>query len=472
MSKTDKIIAKKIDNAEEFAKIPTGYTTKEGLATTDIMRYDRLYNALHQKFKISTPQDNILWIGTHRLEIEKYITDYYSEANGLNPNSAGSYYNSLANILFHIDKNKYKTDCNRLIIKSKTRQIIADEQGNNGLLTEKQLQNYVSYSDLCAKRDIWIKRWFDLRPEKKATIPFKGKNKPIQSFELRQAIIFSLILACNTYVPPIRKNIEDMKFYYGNKNPEQKTQQNYVWRINQNHYTIVMNYDKVENSRIAKNAPREIFNLNIEMADSRGTPITNGKRLSELIEMSLEDFPRNYLLCNLTDDEGNGPMSGSSFNNSLKIMFKPKAPTQNILRKAYVNFIYNHPDFRYMPHSFLESVARSMRHTVATAMRKYRKTNAPEGNGIPVVAPVIEAQIVIPVDKKKRKSMAEIAKNYRLKNKDKVIESRKSYYENHKNDVLKRKIINNLNSQAQTQVQKKTIDKYGLKQNPETKQWS
>ena len=310
-------------------------------------------------------------------------------------------------------------------------------------------------------------------------IPFKAKGKakkPVQSYELRQAILFSLILACNTYVPPIRKNIEDMKFYYGLKNPEQKTRQNYVWRIKKNEYAIVMNYDKVENSRIKKDIPREIFKINTEIEDTRGKQITNGKRLSELIEMSLEDFPREYLLCNLTDEEGLGPMTASSFNNSLKIIFKPRVPSQNMLRKAYVNYIYNSPDFRYMPYNFLETVASSMRHSVEVAMKKYRKSNAPD-DILPDAGPLHDVKIVrtinIPVMvEKKRKSMALIAKNYREKNKDKVIESRKTYYQNHRLEVLKRKIINNLNSQAQTQVQKRTIAKYDLKQNPITGEWS
>ena len=79
--------------------------------------------------------------------------------------------------MFHIDKDKYKTDCNRLIIKSKTRQLVADAQGSTGLLSEKQLQNYASYTDLCAKRDLWIKRWQELRPVDKVVIPFKATGK-------------------------------------------------------------------------------------------------------------------------------------------------------------------------------------------------------------------------------------------------------------------------------------------------------
>ena len=94
--------------------------------------------------------------------------------------------------------------------------------------------------------------------------------------------------------------------------------------------------------------------------------------------MSLEDFPRNYLLCNLTDEEGMGPMTGSSFSNSLKVIFKPRVVTQNLLRKAYVNYIYNSPDFKYMPYSFLESVASSMRHSVEVAIRKNTEKQTPQ----------------------------------------------------------------------------------------------
>ena len=72
-----------------------------------------------------------------------------------------------------------------------------------------------------------------------------------------------------------------------------------------------------------------------------------------------------------------------------------------------------------------------MRHDFITAMKTYRKLNAPD-DVLPDFGPLSEAKIVrtinIPVvEEKKRKSMALIAKNYREKNQDKVIESRKRY---------------------------------------------
>ena len=170
-------------------------------------------------------------------------------------------------------------------------------------------------------------------------------------------------------------------------------------------------------------------------------------------------------------------MTGSSFSNSLKVIFKPRVVTQNLLRKAYVNYIYNSPDFKYMPYSFLESVASSMRHSVEVAMKKYRKTNPPEEDVLPDTGPLSQPKIVrtinIPIlEEKKRKSMAEIAKNYRLNNKEKVIESRKKYYRDNKDAILKRKIVNNLNSEAQIRVHKSSVAKYDLKQDAETGVWS
>ena len=91
----------------------------------------------------------------------------------------------------------------------------------------------------------------------------------------------------------------------------------------------------------------------------------------------------------------------------------------------------------------------------------------------PLSQPKIVRTINIPIlEEKKRKSMAEIAKNYRLNNKEKVVESRKTYYRNNKDEILKRKIVNNLNSEAQIRVHKSSVAKYGLKQDVETGIWS
>ena len=101
-------------------------------------------------------------------------------------------------------------------------------------MSEDQIKNKnVTYTNISFQCDKWIKHWEEARPFNKVVIPFKAKGKskkPIVSTELRTAILYCLMLACNTYVPPLRVNIEDMKFYYGDKAPEEKSQQNYIWR--------------------------------------------------------------------------------------------------------------------------------------------------------------------------------------------------------------------------------------------------
>ena len=464
---------RKLDIPDVFKAIITGRKTTAGMKPADIMKYNALFTALKDKLNIKTPQHNILWVGTHAKEIEKYIKEHYTAQNHLNPNSQVHYFNSLANILMHINKQKYKEDCRRLYLNAKQKQKVAESQAKEGLLSDKQLETIVSYPDLCNERDKWIKRWEELRPTIKE--PFneskrKVKVKVYPSNELRTAIIYSLVLAFNTYIPPLRKNVEKMKLHFGSKEPEKQSEQNYLWRIAENHYKIVMNYDKVENKRIAKNAPREMFDLLREMKN-----ITNGKRLCELIEMSLVDFPRDYVLCNLKDDpEGKKPMSAISFNSALATMFKPRKPTQGLLRKAYVNYIYSPSVLPKISPADLEEIAKRMRHSVAVAMASYRKTNAIQ-DILPNAGPLttIVRHINIPlVEPKIRKKLSDTAKEYRLKNKEKVKESRKKFYENNKVKVLRNKIINNLNSGAQTKVHKQTVEKYDLKQDKKSGLWS
>ena len=157
---------KKLDNAEEFNNIKSGFKTfsdvtstemkqgkkiikiKPGLEKTDVDRYNNWFNKLNVVLKVKN-YESILWVGTHRLKIEKFIEETYPK-----PTTASSYYNSLSNILLAIDKNKYKEYCRTLIVKSKARQRVAQAQTEEGLLSEDQLKNkYVSYTNISVQRD-------------------------------------------------------------------------------------------------------------------------------------------------------------------------------------------------------------------------------------------------------------------------------------------------------------------------------
>ncbi len=98
---------KNLDNVEEFNSIKSGFKTysavtndkikqgkkrikiKPGLEKTDVHRYNNCFNKLHEKLKVRN-HESIVWIGTHRLKIEKFIEETYPK-----PTTASSYYNSL-----------------------------------------------------------------------------------------------------------------------------------------------------------------------------------------------------------------------------------------------------------------------------------------------------------------------------------------------------------------------------------------
>ena len=81
---------KKLDNVEEFNNIKSGFKTfsdvtndemkqgkkiikiKPGLEKTDVDRYNNWFNKLNVKLKVKN-YESILWVGTHRLKIEKFI---------------------------------------------------------------------------------------------------------------------------------------------------------------------------------------------------------------------------------------------------------------------------------------------------------------------------------------------------------------------------------------------------------------
>jgi len=56
--------------------------------------------------------------------------------------------------------------------------------------------------------------------------------------------------------------------------------------------------------------------------------VTNGRKLQEIINMSLKYAPRNWVLIGVKTKE------------PLRVMFNPQQPRQNLLRKSYVNFTH------------------------------------------------------------------------------------------------------------------------------------
>ena len=71
-------------------------------------------------------------------------------------------------------------------------------------------------------------------------------------------------------------------------------------------------------------------------------------------------------------------MSSQSYDAALARLFAPRRPTQNLIRKAYINHWHRARVLdRELSEGQKEAIADRMRHSLATATAAYRKVNAP-----------------------------------------------------------------------------------------------
>ena len=228
---------------------------------------------------------------------------------------------------------------------------------------------------------------------------------------------------------------------------------------------IVINYDKVENKREAQHKSRSEFELLEEIPG-----VTNGKKLNEIINESLKQHPREFLLVGVKTITS--PMGGTSFDKALASIFDPKKPATNLIRKAYVNYWYR----KNLSNKTLDKIADRMRHSRQVGRDAYFKINYPEGDEPDedytgaVIRPPPK-----PVPKPEPKEYFDprkYAKEYRKKNQDKIKAKRKENYNRDKHKILRNKILFNLNvAQVTKHPRQDTIDKYDIKYDAKQKKW-
>ena len=217
--------------------------------------------------------------------------------------------------------------------------------------------------------------------------------------------------------------------------------------------------------------------------------VTNGKRLNEIINESLKYAPRNYVLVGVKTGE---MMRDTGYNAALATMFKPRKPTQNTLRKAYINYWHR----KELSTGKLKDIAFRMRHTLFVAMESYRKINAGgEIKALPLEPSKLVAapEVVIPIlptesktipilpPEAKRAPMAppkpvfnyvEYSKEYRAAHKAEINKKQSDKYEADKQRILAVQILGKLNRGQSTRPTAKSILQYGLKQDGFTGKWS
>lgn len=493
---------KKLDFPSRFDAIKSGLKTTSALKKHEIERYNVWYEYYKARGELVGPvKANILWVGDHWKTILKYINDVYTPPKSKG-NTHRNHLEGLANVLLAIDKDKFKEITRPMFNLGLTTQQIIDKANEESKLDDREMANYVSYKTLVTKREEMAALW--------AANPDKLKFN-----------MYHLILALNTYIPPLRLDWLDMNIYPPRlvdgkpkkvvaTGPPPEGMENYLWEEKPGQWAIVINHDKIEGKREARDLPRQIMRLSDEIVG-----VTDGNKLNTIINQSLTWAPRNYVLIGIVSK---GAMGASGFRSAMQGMFKPKTPLQNILRKAYINYTHRMKfNGMELPESKLKAIADRMRHSLEVARGSYRKINLGEENDdekvvdplpirptpstlpivpsrapevLPIVPPRVQPPVLIPppVGPPVRppvpvliKAVVEAPKpffvpkvysaEYRVAHKETIARKKTAYYENEKFKILRAKILGNLNNGVVKEPKKSSVVKYQLRQNEETGKW-
>lgn len=441
----------KLDESAIFDNIQTGLKTTSTLPKSNVQQLNSWFNhfKLTKDIRLPRSKTNIEWVGTFHEKIHQYIIETYRPPT-YKYSTLRFHLEALANILLAIDKNKYKEITRPMWNKALEHQKDIDEQRKENKLSDKEVINFVCYPDMVKIRDDYHNKWTQ-----------KPKDKKLN--------IYHLILALNTYIPPLRLTLIGMEFWTEEIQPPADTETNYMWIKPDGRMVMVINHDKIENKRQAF-AKKKGYEYNRQMfdLDDEIPGVTNGMRLQGLIKESLKYFKRDYVLAGVRTT--GAPMGKTSYDKALETIFKTigKKPTQNLIRKSYVNHFYNSG----LNMKSLEKIALRMRHSVSIAMLSYVKVNIPCSKS-QVKSEVLPEKHDVPPPVLKREyfNPTEYSKQYRIKHADKLQKQRKENYEKNSELVLSKKVLFNLNHGLVKAPRSATIDKYKLSYNVKLKQW-
>jgi len=459
-----------IDDETKFNNLPTSIYTSQ-LDSTLETEYVSWFNHFKDQTPNITSKKSVLtWVGSHYKAVEKYIYDKYV-SNASPTSGIGKYkYNTVRNhlqafctVLLRIDKHKFREYVRQHYMLSfefgdKAKEIVQNQE-----LTKEELANFVTYPELVQKRD-QMKEIFE-------------KCKKLTNMSSIKNHMAYLVLCLNTMAPPLRLDFLDMEIWKKKTEPP-SDKINYLWIKQKDDMVIVINQDKVSHHEKAKGV-RGMYPLKNEIINKTyGTQITNGIKLMEILNDSLTSLKRDHVLIKLKDYsiKGTEHLPDSTYNQSiLQWLFKPRNPSQNVLRKAYINHFYNLPKTNINDH---KAIANRMRHSYATASENYVKINVAQEDLPDIVGSEIKLlpdRILmhdLQIRKKPLFNPSEYSKKYRAENKNEIDKARKESYVKNKDKILATKIIWHLNNNLSRKPRQASIDRYGLIQNTESGFWS
>ena len=201
--------------------------------------------------------------------------------------------------------------------------------------------------------------------------------------------------------------------------------------------------------------------------------------------------PRNYVLIGV---KIGGTMVDTAYNSALATMFAPRKPTQNTMRKMFIN----HWHRKELSTGILKDIAFRMRHSLFVAMESYRKINlGGEIKPLPfepsklvakpvVVIPILamsEPEVIPILPKPAEVKLAPVRephvyfnpvmynREYRKENAEKLNEKQRKKYNERKEEMLLAKMLRKLNLGQTTKPTLGSLEKYGLFQDRWSGKW-
>jgi hypothetical protein len=326
----------KLDEPSYFNEIKTNITDPTKLKKNEFDKFKTWSNKFKNTLGAKINPNSLRWVDLNHLKLIHLIGITYQSA------SLRAHIEALANILLAINKTKYKSLVRQLFKTGIDLQKDIQSDNDKSILTNTQNKNYVSFNDLELARN-----------SLKELVITNPNNKKL-NFQY-------LILAFNTLIPPLRLESLNLRIIRVKDDHYIDDSENYLMEIQKGKWVIIINKDKISNKY-----PSSIFKISKNI---RG--VTHGSLLNKIITESLDRFPRDFLLTGLTSNQ---PMHSSTYNTLLFDIFEPKNPTQNLIRKAYINHWHRAKiNGSELSEGTLKEIALHMRHSVNTARSNYRK---------------------------------------------------------------------------------------------------
>lgn len=365
------------------------------------------------------------WVRAHLERIVDKIEEYN------NVNTKKTYYNALT-VLFRSDAFKDVNLHKRFSALGIKYNNMSNEQEDEQKLSPEEEKNWKSYADILAIRD-----------------KLKAAIKPRNFYSHRAWLVCTL----HTLQPPLRGNYGSMEIIY--KRDHIKPDRNY-WLIDKETgtQTLIIQKDKVAARLHSSEIPVE-------------------PAVAKIMLESLAEYPRSFVCT-----KNGGGITDAAYTNMLRE--KIGVGVDN-LRSAYITNY--HPG---MTIGQKKGLAQKMRHSREAAEKNYFKMIqskdiskvipeelrepadvAPEELGIERV-PLSPAESAADKPLWNRK---EWAKKYRAAHKEKIATYMKEYKAAMKDQIMRNKMLYDLNVGHITKPRPETIKKYSLIYNAQTKLW-